>query len=61
MGINVCRVCRAINTSVFVLTVLTNNITYTILNSIVLILCIDCLDMRMKKPLYPLMYTLQIR
>ena len=36
---------RATNTSVFVSTVSTKNIVYTIHNSIALIFCIDCLDM----------------
>ena len=36
---------RATNTSIFVLTVSTNNIAYTIHNSIALIFSIDCLDM----------------
>ena len=36
---------RATNTSVFVLTASTNNIAYTVHNSIALIFCIDCLDM----------------
>ena len=36
---------RATNTSVFVSTVSTNNIAYTIHNNIALIFCIGCLDM----------------
>ena len=45
---------NALHALIFVSTVSTNNIAYTIYNSIALMLCIDNLD-------NPLMYTQQIR